>query len=128
MEGILSPETPKVRRSTEGSTGLHVAKSWVERSKMNTKAGWQELNINKANVCTCATSGIFSGRRSGRKYSSSHSKQHICPAMSIKNALRVMCSDMNLALSKWDLVSIQNFNPGIVVVQGFIAAIRMKWK
>ena len=61
-------------------------------------------------------------------YSSSHSIQNIRPARSIENALRVMCSDVNLALSKWDLMSIQDFNPKIVIVQGFIAAIRKEWK
>ena len=39
-----------------------------------------------------------------------------------------MCANMNLALSKWDLVSIQDFNPEVVIVQGFIAAIRKTWE
>ena len=55
-------------------------------------------------------------------------KTKVCSSMSIKNALRVMCSKKDLTLSKWDLVSIHDFNPEVVIVQGFKTTIRKTWE
>ena len=47
---------------------------------------------------------------------------------SIKNALRIVCSEVNRILTKRDLVGIQDLNPMVVKVQGFILAIWIRWE
>ena len=69
--------------------------------------------------------GNFSARR-GRNTAATQSKAW--SSMSIKNALRMMCSKKDLPLSKWDLMSIHDFNPEVVIVQGFKTTIRKTWK
>ena len=69
--------------------------------------------------------GSFSARR-GRNTAATQSKAW--SSMSIKNALRMMCSKKDLSLSKWDLMSIHDFNPGVVIVQGFKTTIRKTWE
>ena len=69
--------------------------------------------------------GIFSARK-GRSTAATQNK--VWSSMSIKNALRVMCSKKDLSLSKWDLMSIHDFNPEVVIVQGFKTTIRKTWK
>ena len=69
--------------------------------------------------------GIFSARK-GRNTAATQNK--VWSSMSIKNALRVMCSKKDLSLSKWDLMSIHDFNPEVVIVQGFKTTVRKTWK
>ena len=68
--------------------------------------------------------GDFFARR-GRHTAATQSKA--LSSMSIKNALRMMCSKKDLSLSKWDLMSIHDFNPEVVIVQGFKTTIRKTW-
>ena len=69
--------------------------------------------------------GSFTARR-GRNTAANQSKAW--SSMSIKNALRMMCSKKDLSKSKWDLMSIHDFNPGVVIVQGFKTTIRKTWE
>ena len=87
-------------------------------------------NMNMVNAYISAAPGVFCycEGKSGRMYSTLHSIRGIQSARSIENTLRMMCPDVKMALSKRDLMSIQDFNPKIVIVQGFIAAIRETWK
>ena len=112
---VIGKVFKKVQAGSSKQNGNQVHLAVQNRKKHSTMCG----------VIAVHPLGSFSARR-GRNTAATQSKAW--SSMSIKNALRMMCSKKDLSLSKWDLMSIHDFNPGVVIVQGFKTTIRKTWK